>query len=74
MKPKQGCLHSIAGFRICDAANVRRMPLKSAIKSAPIIGPFMLRVVRRLRRGDFTNSADYWEKRYRAGGTSRAGS
>lgn len=45
--------------------------MKRFLKSVPVIGPALVSLKRRLKR---FKSADYWEKRYEAGGTSGAGS
>jgi cyclopropane fatty-acyl-phospholipid synthase-like methyltransferase len=44
--------------------------VKALIKGMPVIGPHLLD----LRRGSFTGSVDYWERRYSAGGNSGFGS
>jgi hypothetical protein len=55
-------------------------PLSTLVKRTPIIGPLARSLARtpavdRLRqRLGFHGSADYWDARYRAGGTSGAGS
>lgn len=46
------------------------MPIKKMIRNMPVIGPFLVRV----RQIGFKGSGDYWENRYRQGGTSGAGS
>jgi len=50
--------------------------VRSFIKMLPIIGPITrkLHSVVASRRSNFTNSAEYWESRYRSGGNSGAGS
>ena len=50
------------------------MQLKAALRRVPILGPLAVALKRRLRATGFTTSADYWESRYRTGGTSGAGS
>jgi hypothetical protein len=44
--------------------------VKFLIKNTPVIGPSLAA----LRGKSFTTSSDYWERRYRAGGNSGAGS
>jgi hypothetical protein len=46
--------------------------MKAFIKGIPIIGPFLVH----LRRGsdDFKSSSYYWDRRYKTGGNSGAGS
>jgi hypothetical protein len=44
--------------------------VKSFLKNVPGIGPGLVQ----LRKGKFKSSVDYWDKRYRAGGDSGAGS
>jgi hypothetical protein len=44
--------------------------IKRFMQSVPIIGPSLIRV----RRKQVKSSADYWERRYKAGGNSGAGS
>ena len=50
------------------------MPVKSVLKSVPIFGPLVATISRHLNSLGFRGSADYWEQRYRKGGTSGAGS
>lgn len=50
------------------------MSLKSALRRVPILGPLAAAIKRKLNGPDFKNSADYWERRYRRGGNSGAGS
>lgn len=50
------------------------MPIKSAIKSLPIVGPIAAGVARRLKGKRFAGSTSYWEQRYAEGGNSGAGS
>lgn len=51
------------------------MNWKSFVKSLPVIGPLALKVRRARHVAEpFNGSADYWERRYRAGGNSGAGS
>jgi len=50
------------------------MSLRSAVKDLPIFGPLAVAVARRLKRDRFTDSAQYWERRYVTGGNSGAGS
>jgi hypothetical protein len=61
---------------IDEAVFGTRMRLKSFIASLPITGPLLVRAKRALfmRKRKFTNSADYWERRYERGGNSGAGS
>jgi Methyltransferase domain len=44
--------------------------VKSFLKNVPGLGPGLVQ----LRKAQFTNSVDYWDKRYRKGGDSGAGS
>ena len=44
--------------------------IKTFIKNTPLIGP----TINLLRGLTFRNSTDYWERRYRKGGNSGAGS
>jgi hypothetical protein len=53
--------------------SVRKM-LGAALRRVPILGPFAAALNRRLRKTEFSNSADYWEQRYKGGGNSGAGS
>jgi hypothetical protein len=46
--------------------------VKSVIRSIPVIGPFWVHL--RERQDKFRNSPRYWERRYRNGGSSGAGS
>src|SRR6185437_10475742 len=46
--------------------------VKGLLRSIPVIGPFLVRL--RERQDKFRNSNEYWERRYRTGGTSGAGS
>ncbi len=46
--------------------------VKSLIKSIPVIGPFLAHL--RGRQENFRSSSEYWDRRYRAGGNSGAGS
>lgn len=46
--------------------------VKSLIKSIPVIGPFLVHL--RERQQNFRSSSEYWDRRYRAGGNSGAGS
>jgi SAM-dependent methyltransferase len=46
--------------------------VKSLLKSIPVIGPFLVHL--RERQEKFRNSSAYWERRYRTGGNSGAGS
>lgn len=55
--------------------------LRDSLRRIPVFGDAAAWLVRRLRRGHaswarrpFTGAADYWEQRYREGGTSGAGS
>lgn len=48
--------------------------LKIALEDAPAIGPLFRAARGWLRRLGFRSSADYWERRYRRGGTSGRGS
>ncbi len=51
--------------------------MKNLIRRIPIVGPFTIRVARRLRgkrAPEFPGSADYWEERYKSGGDSGCGS
>jgi hypothetical protein len=50
------------------------MPIKSAIKSLPIVGPIVSGFARWLKGKRFGGSTDYWEQRYAEGGNSGAGS
>jgi hypothetical protein len=62
-----GSLHSFNGVTKGDSM---LKAVKSIIKSTPLVGPSLTH----LRGKEFTNSAAYWEKRYKAGGNSGAGS
>ena len=44
--------------------------VKSFLKNVPVLGPGLVR----LHRAQFTNSIDYWDRRYRSGGDSGSGS
>jgi hypothetical protein len=46
--------------------------MKAFIKSIPVLGPALVRI--RGGRVEFKDSSDYWERRYRTGGNSGAGS
>lgn len=46
--------------------------VKSVVKGLPVIGPFLVHL--RDRQEKFRSSPQYWERRYRAGGNSGAGS
>ena len=46
--------------------------MKAFLKSIPVIGPFLVHL--RRRQDDFKSSSDYWDRRYRTGGNSGAGS
>jgi hypothetical protein len=56
------------------------MSLRETIWAIPVIGAIVRRAYRAVRsedgsaEPDFTNSADYWEQRYKFGGNSGAGS
>jgi hypothetical protein len=50
------------------------MSLRSAVKSLPVIGPLAVAIARPFRRDRFDHSASYWDRRYREGGNSGAGS
>ncbi|MDX8493394.1 class I SAM-dependent methyltransferase [Mesorhizobium sp. VK22B] len=50
------------------------MSLKKWAKNSWLAGPLVRQVYFALAALKFRNSADYWERRYRAGGTSGAGS
>jgi predicted O-methyltransferase YrrM len=44
------------------------------IRALPLIGPVASEFTRRLKTGKFQGSAEYWERRYRSGRNSGAGS
>lgn len=46
--------------------------LKAIVKAVPVLGPWLVRL--RGAPAGFKTSSDYWDRRYRAGGTSGAGS
>src|ERR1035438_9808248 len=46
--------------------------IKAVMKQAPVFGPYLFRVYRKLHR--FNTSGAYWELRYRTGGNSGPGS
>lgn len=46
--------------------------VKTLLKNIPLIGPFLIR--HRRRQEKFKNSTEYWDRRYRKGGNSGAGS
>lgn len=49
--------------------------LKEKLKNTPVLGPILLQAYQFLRgEKSFSTSRDYWEERYRQGGTSGAGS
>lgn len=48
--------------------------IKKIIKRTPIIGIIVKRIVKKLRQVTFSGSQEYWEARYRRGGTSGDGS
>lgn len=50
----------------------RKSALKTFLKGIPVIGPFLVHL--RRRQDDFRNSSEYWDRRYRTGGNSGAGS
>jgi hypothetical protein len=50
----------------------RKSAIRTFIKGFPAIGPFL--VYLRKRRNDFKNSSKYWDRRYKTGGNSGAGS
>ncbi len=52
----------------------RAMTLRQAIKHTPLLGEFARRVYGYLSTLGFKGSSDYWERRYRTGGNSGAGS
>ncbi len=47
-------------------------PIKKFVRTLPVIGPSLIHL--RGRRDSFTSSSDYWDRRYRSGGNSGAGS
>jgi SAM-dependent methyltransferase len=49
------------------------MSLKTLLKRAPIVGPWLVRLRQALAQRHFRSDA-YWEERYRGGGNSGAGS
>lgn len=53
-----------------------RAVIKDVISDIPVLGPIARAIHRRLRPGavPFRSSSQFWEARYRAGGTSGAGS
>lgn len=49
--------------------------MKTAIKSIPFIGNFIVKIYRKIRgTSEFTTSKKYWDDRYKSGGNSGAGS
>jgi hypothetical protein len=50
------------------------MQFRAVLRRVPIVGALAVALKRRLQKPGFINSADYWERRYRTGGTSGAGS
>ena len=50
------------------------MGMKDVVRRLPIVGSLAVRGSGYLRRIGFTGSRDYWEQRYRVGGTSGGGS
>jgi cyclopropane fatty-acyl-phospholipid synthase-like methyltransferase len=50
------------------------MSLRSIVKQLPFVGPAAQRVFGLMAARRFTSSKDYWDRRYRSGGTSGAGS
>lgn len=46
--------------------------VKNLLKSIPVIGPFLVHL--RERQEKFRSTSEYWERRYRTGGNSGAGS
>lgn len=65
-----------ASRRVFTGLDRRRLhvTLKSIIKSMPVIGPLAVRLRQGGRSDEFRHSAEYWDKRYKVGGTSGAGS
>jgi hypothetical protein len=53
-----------------------RISLKETVKAIPLLGPFLVKVKRSIFRnqGRFPGSRTYWDKRYKSGGSSGAGS
>jgi len=47
---------------------------KKTIKRVPVIGTIVKSIVKKLRQASFSGSQEYWEARYRRGGTSGDGS
>ncbi len=50
------------------------MGIKATIRTLPVLGSLLHRLFPDALRESFTNSAEYWERRYREGGNSGAGS
>jgi hypothetical protein len=50
------------------------MGVKDVVRRLPLVGPVAVYGSGLVRRLTFTGSKDYWEQRYRAGGTSGGGS
>jgi hypothetical protein len=49
--------------------------IKQKLKKIPLLGPLIARCYKRIKgRAPFSSSRNYWESRYRRGGTSGAGS
>lgn len=49
--------------------------MKTAIKSIPFIGNFIVKIYRKIKgNSEFTTSGKYWDDRYKSGGNSGAGS
>lgn len=48
--------------------------VRRAVLGTPILGPWVLKRRIQWRNSSFRTSSDYWERRYRKGGTSGAGS
>ena len=46
--------------------------MKAFLKSIPVIGPLLVHL--RRRQDDFRSPSEYWDRRYRTGGDSGAGS
>ncbi len=46
--------------------------VKAILKRIPVIGPFLVHL--RRRQGKFKSTSQYWDRRYRTGGNSGAGS
>lgn len=53
---------------------IKTRDIKGMIKGVPIAGPFLTQLRAQFRQKTFRGSSEYWDRRYRDGGNSGAGS